>query len=289
MLRKEHKVSHISSEAIFATPTMKPAKVLLSLVFCFLLILTDINYKSSEILRAYGKDILTPVIYIAKSPVFIFNKVIDFFNSRQDLRFTINALEQENLKLKSKNSLMNEISFKNRRLNSLEESIEGNQNNYYLVKKKFLSTNELKPVMTVGINSREEVFTKNNAVLSEKGLLGRVISQGLLNAEVMLVQDSRSLVPVVSSSSRLHAILQGSGLSRLGHLNNIKKSAEFKIGEELYSSGLGGVYPPGYLVAKIETIKDNPDSEFLDIQVSFLQSPIDQDYFLVKKNIQTNE
>ena len=289
MLRKEHKVSHISSEAIFATPTMKPAKVLLSLVFCFLLILTDINYKSSEILRAYGKDILTPVIYIAKSPVFIFNKVIDFFNSRQDLRFTINALEQENLKLKSKNSLMNEISFKNRRLNSLEESIEGNQNNYYLVKKKFLSTNDLKPVMTVGVNSREEVFTKNNAVLSEKGLLGRIISQVLLNAEVMLVQDSRSLVPVVSSTSRLHAILQGSGLSRLGHLNNIKKSAEFKIGEELYSSGMGGVYPPGYPVAKIKTIKDNPDSEFLDIQVSFLQSPIDQDYFLVKKNIQTNE
>ena len=289
MLRKEHKVSHISSEAIFATPTMKPAKVLLSLVFCFLLILTDINYKSSEILRTYGKDILTPVIYIAKSPVFIFNKVIDFFNSRQDLRFTINALEQENLKLKSKNSLMNEIFFKNRRLNSLEESIEGNQNNYYLVKKKFLSTNDLKPVMTVGVNSREEVFTKNNAVLSEKGLLGKIISQGLLNAEVMLVQDSRSLVPVVSSTSRLHAILQGSGLSRLGHLNNIKKSAEFKIGEELYSSGLGGVYPSGYPVAKIKTIEDNPDSEFLDIQVSFLQSPIDQDYFLVKKNIQTNE
>ena len=289
MLRKEHKVSHISSEAIFATPTMKPAKVLFSLVFCFLLILTDINYKSSEILRAYGKDILTPVIYIAQSPVFIFNKVIDFFNSRQDLRFTINALEQENLKLKSKNSLMNEISFENRRFNSLEESIEDNPNNYYLVKKKFLSTNDLKPTMTVGINSREEVFAKNNAVLSEKGLVGRVISQGLLNAEVMLVQDSRSLVPVVSSSSRLHAILQGSGLSRLGHLNNIKKSAEYKIGEELYSSGLGGVYPPGYLVAKIKTIKDNPDSEFLDIQVSFLQSPIDQDYFLVKKNIQTNE
>jgi rod shape-determining protein MreC len=289
MLRKEHKVSHISSEAIFATPMMKPAKVLLSLVFCLFLILTDINYKSSETLRAYGKDILTPVIYIAKSPIFIFNKVIDFFNSRQDLRFTINALEQENFKLKSINSLMNEIVFENRRFNSLEESIEDNPNNYYLVKKKFLSTNDLKPTMTVGISSREEAFTKNNAVLSEKGLLGRVISQGLLNAEVMLVQDSRSLVPVVSSSSRLHAILQGSGLSRLGHLNNIKKSAEYNIGEELYSSGLGGVYPPGYLVAKIKTIKDNPDSEFLDIQVSFLQSPVDQDYFLVKKNIQTNE
>ena len=289
MLRKEHKVSHISSEAIFAIPTMKPIKVLLSLVFCFLLILMDINYKSSEILRAYGKDMLTPVIYIAKTPVFIFNTVIDFFNTRQDLRFIINALEQENLKLKSINSLMNEISFENRRLNSLEDSIEDNPDNYYLVKKKFLSTNDLKPVMTVSVNSREEVFAKNNAVLSEKGLLGRIVSKGLLNAEVMLVQDSRSLVPVVSSQSRLHAILQGSGLSRLGYLNNIKKSAEYKIGEELYSSGLGGVYPSGYPVAKIKAIKDNPDNEFLDIQVAFLQSPVDQDYFLVKKNIQADE
>jgi rod shape-determining protein MreC len=289
MLRKEHKVSHISSEAIFAIPTMKPIKVLLSLVFCFLLILMDINYKSSEILRAYGKDMLTPVIYIAKTPVFIFNTVIDFFNTRQDLRFIINALEQENLKLKSINSLMNEISFENRRLNSLEDSIQDNPDNYYLVKKKFLSTNDLKPVMTVSVSSREEILVKNNAVLSEKGLLGRIISQGLFNAEVMLVQDSRSLIPVVSSTSRLHAILQGSGLSRLGRLNNIKKSAEYKIGEDLYSSGLGGVYPSGYPVAKIKAIKDNPDNEFLDIQVVFLQSPIDQDYFLVKKSIQVDE
>jgi rod shape-determining protein MreC len=288
MLRKEHKVSHISSEAIFAIPMMKPAKVLLSLVFCFILILSDINYKSSEILRAYGKDILSPVIYIAKSPVLIFNKVIELFNTRQDLKFTINELEQENIKLKSINSLMNEISFENRRLKSLKDSIEGNLNNYYLVKKKFLSTNDLKPVLTVGINSTQEVLT-NNAVLSEKGLLGRIISQGFLTAEVMLVQDPRSLVPVVSSKSRLHAILQGSGLSRLGHLNNIKKSAEYKIAEELYSSGLGGVYPSGYPVATIKTIKDNPDNEFLDIQVAFLQSPIDQDYFLVKKNVQVNE
>jgi rod shape-determining protein MreC len=143
--------------------------------------------------------------------------------------------------------------------------------------------------MTVSVSSREEILVKNNAVLSEKGLLGRIISQGLFNAEVMLVQDSRSLIPVVSSTSRLHAILQGSGLSRLGRLNNIKKSAEYKIGEELYSSGLGGVYPSGYPVAKIKAIKDNPDNEFLDIQVVFLQSPIDQDYFLVKKSIQVDE
>jgi len=280
MLRKEHKVSHISSEAIFAIPTMKPTKVLLSLIFCFLLILSDINYKSSDIVRGYGKDILNPIIYIAKTPVFIFENLMDFFSSRKDLQVTLLALKKENLKLKSINTLLNEISYENRRLNSLTESIKENTNNYYLVKKQYLAANDLKPVMTVNINRNEKGYGKNNSILSEKGVVGRIVSVGFYNAEVMLIQDPRSLIPVISSTSRLHAILQGSGLGRLGNLKNIKKSANYKLGEELYSSGLGGVFPSGYPVAKIETIEDNPGNEFLDIQVSFLQSPINQDYFL---------
>ena len=288
MLRKEHKVSHISSEAIFAIPTMKPAKVLVSLIFCFLLILTDINYKSSDILRAYGKDILTPIIYAAKAPFFIFTSVVDFFSLREDLRSTIQNLEQENLKLKSINSLMDETLFEKSRLDSLERAFKYNKEDYNFVKKQYLSTNDLKPVMTVGLNIQEG-FKENNSVLSEKGLLGRITSVGFLSAEVMLIQDSRSLIPVISSSSRLHSILQGTGLNRLGSLNNVKKSAEYKIGEELYSSGLGGVFPYGYPVGKIESIEDNPDDEFLDIKVSFLQSPLNQDYFLVLRSHKSDE
>lgn len=289
MLRKEHKVSHISSEAIFAIPTMKPIKVLASLIFCLLLILTDINYKSSDIVRAYGKDILTPIIYAAKAPFFIFNSVVDFFSLRGDLRSKIQNLEQENLKLKSINSLMDEALFEKSRLDSLERAFTYNKEDYHFVKKQYLSTNDLKPIMTVGLGIQDKGFKENNAVLSEKGLLGRITSVGLLNAEVMLIQDSRSLIPVISSTSRLHSILQGAGLSRSGSLNNVKKSAEYKIGEELYSSGLGGVFPYGFPVARIESIKDNPDNEFLDIRVSFLQSPLNQDYFIVFQSHKSDE
>ena len=289
MLRKEHKVSHISSEAIFAIPTMKPSKVLASLILCFILILTDLNYKSSDILRAYGKDILTPIIYTAKAPFIIFNSIIDFFSFREDLRLSIQTLEEENLKLKSINSLMDQTLFEKSRLDSLERSYKYNEGDYYFVKKKYLSTNDLKPVMTVGLNIQGEGFNEDDAFLSDKGLLGRITSVGLLNAEVMLIQDSRSLIPVISSTSRLHAILQGAGLSRLGRLNNVKKSAEYKIGEELYSSGLGDVFPYGYPVGKIESIQDRPDDEFLEIQVSFLQSPLNQDYFLVLRSHKRDE
>ena len=289
MLRKEHKVSHISSEAIFATPAMKPTKVLFSLIICFLLILSDINYKSSDILRGYGNDILNPIIYISKTPSLLVRNLISFFSSREDLRLTIQTLEKENLKIQSINTLLEEISFENKRLNSLWDSIKEEPSQYSLVKKKHLSTNELKPVMTIGINRKEKGYAVNNAVISEKGILGRIISLGLYQAEVLLVEDPRSLIPVTSSSSRLHAILQGSGLGRLGNLKNIKKTANFEIGEKLYSSGLGGIFPSGYPIAKIESIVDSPDNEFLNVKVSFLQSPLNQDHFLVLRNFGSNE
>ena len=289
MLRKEHKVSHISSEAIFAIPAMKPAKVLFSLIVCFLLILSDINYKSSDILRGYGNDILNPIIYISKTPSLLVRNLISFFSSREDLRLTIQTLEKENLKIQSINTLLEEISFENKRLNSLWDSIKEEPGQYSLVKKKHLSTNELKPVMTIGINRKEKGYAVNNAVISEKGILGRIISLGLYQAEVLLVEDPRSLIPVTSSSSRLHAILQGSGLGRLGNLKNIKKTANFEIGEKLYSSGLGGIFPTGYPIAKIESIVDSPDNEFLNVKVSFLQSPLNQDHFLVLRNFGSDE
>ena len=289
MLRKEHKVSHISSEAIFAIPAMKPIKVLFSLIICFLLILSDINYKSSDILRGYGNDILNPIIYISKTPSLLVRNLISFFSSREDLRLTIQTLEKENLKIQSINTLLEEISFENKRLNSLWDSIKEEPGQYSLVKKKHLSTNELKPVMTIGINRKEKGYAVNNAVISEKGVLGRIISLGLYQAEVLLVEDPRSLIPVTSSSSRLHAILQGSGLGRLGNLKNIKKTANFEIGEKLYSSGLGGIFPTGYPIAKIESIVDSPDNEFLNVKVSFLQSPLNQDHFLVLRDFGSDE
>ena len=289
MLRKEHKVSHISSEAIFAIPAMKPTKVLFSLIICFLLILSDINYKSSDILRGYGNDILNPIIYISKTPSLLVRNLISFFSSREDLRLTIQTLEKENLKIQSINTLLEEISFENKRLNSLWDSIKEEPGQYSLVKKKHLSTNELKPVMTIGINRKEKGYAVNNAVISEKGVLGRIISLGLYQAEVLLVEDPRSLIPVTSSSSRLHAILQGSGLGRLGNLKNIKKTANFEVGEKLYSSGLGGIFPSGYPIAKIESIVDSPDNEFLNVKVSFLQSPLNQDHFLVLRDFGSDE
>ena len=144
-----------------------------------------------------------------------------------------------------------------------------------------LSSNTIKPILILDVNDPNSVLLVNQPVLSKEGIIGKVKSLGLRSVEVVLNQDPQSLIPVISSESRLHAILKGHGLERNGELINVKKTAQFKKGEELYSSGLGKLFPPNYLVGRVISVEDKADNEFLNIEVEFLKLPEEQEYFLV--------
>ena len=49
-------------------------------------------------------------------------------------------------------------------------------------------------------------------------------------------------------------------------------------------SGIAGIFPEGILVGEIVTINDLTDSDYLEIEVSFIQSPLNQDFYLIYKN-----
>ena len=207
---------------------------------------------------------------------------LSFFTSRQSLEEKVELLERENFKLEAINNSLDKLSIDLHKINSLRSSanLDLDDELFLISKKNFLSSNEYQPLLVLDVD-HDNNLKINNAVLSEEGLVGRVTNLGFLSAEVMLVQDVRSSIPIVSSESSLHASLKGMGLGRRGELNFIKKTASFREGEKLYTSGLGDVFPQGLLVGEIVSISDPVDSEFLKIEISFFSSPINQDYFLI--------
>ena len=69
-----------------------------------------------------------------------------------------------------------------------------------------------------------------------------------------------------------------------GKLKFISKTAEFSVGEKVYTSGLGHIFPDGILVGEVLSVTDPVDSEFLAVEIFFYSDPINQDYFLIYKN-----
>ena len=283
MLKREHKVSNISSEAIFAIPAMKPSRVIFASIFCLFLMITDIRYESGSYIRSFSNDMLKPITFFTRFPSQIYENFNLFFSSRVNLEKKIQSLEEENLKLKATNQLMEKISIDNSKLNALWSSLSIDKERFLISKKSFLSSNEYQPLLVLDINSKQ-IVKKDSAVVSEQGLAGRVSSVGFSSTEVLLVQDIRSSVPVISSDSSLHATLEGKGLGRNGKLKFLSKTAEFSAGERVYTSGLGEIFPDGILVGEVVSVTDPVDSEFLEVEIFFYSDPVNQDYFLIYKN-----
>jgi len=283
MRRREHKVSYLSSEAIFAIPAMKPSKVILSIFICSSLIFSDVYFESSSKIRGYAQDLFMPLGAIINVPVGLVSSIPDSFRTRSQLKYALEEAELENKKLNTINQFLERVSKENEELNTLWSSARLNFDNYSFAKKRTISSNEFQPLLTVDIGQNSETEV-NDVLLSSKGLIGKVISLGLYSAEIMLLHDVRSSVPIISEKSKLHGNVRGSGIGRPGNIEYIKKTATYELGEKVYTSGIAGIFPEGIFVGEITSIDDFADNEFLQVEVTFMQSPFNQDFYLIYKN-----
>tara|TARA_B100001175_G_scaffold177554_1_gene150846 strand:- start:4916 stop:5770 length:855 start_codon:yes stop_codon:yes gene_type:complete len=283
MRRREHKVSYLSSEAIFAIPAMKPSKVILSLLVCGSLMLSDVYYESSFKIRGYAQDLFMPLSLLVNAPLGLIVSIPDSLRTRSQLKVSLQQAEEENKKLKVVNQFLEKVSKENEELNALWSSARLNLDNYSFARKRSISSNEFQPLLTVDVDSKSNAGV-NDALLSPNGLVGKIISLGLYSAEIMLLYDVRSSVPIITEKSKLHGNVRGSGIGRAGNIEFIKKTASYELGEKVYTSGIAGLFPEGIFVGEVTTIDDLADSEFLKVEVSFIQSPFNQDFYLVYKN-----
>lgn len=88
------------------------------------------------------------------------------------------------------------------------------------------------------------------AVVNNKGLVGRVFSVGQHSSRVLLVTDLNSRIPVVVEETRVRAVLAGDNESE-PRLIYTSADSGFKIGQRVVTSGHGGAFPPGIPVGRI--------------------------------------
>ena len=91
-------------------------------------------------------------------------------------------------------------------------------------------------------------------VISERGVIGRVLETGRGSARVMLLTDSESVLPVRRAKGDIIAFAEGrgDGLLRV-RLVNLGVNP-LKVGDLMVTSGAGGYYRPGVAVAVISSI-----------------------------------
>ena len=102
-------------------------------------------------------------------------------------------------------------------------------------------------------------------VLDHKGVVGQVVSAGNNTARVILLTDQTHAIPIRVLRNDIKGILSGTGKINLMDLSNIPHDTDIQVGDQLITSGLGGVFPDGYPVAKVVNVKTDLSKPFLEI------------------------
>lgn len=114
-----------------------------------------------------------------------------------------------------------------------------------------------------GISFRDPVVLGNQ-------VLGQISGLGNSYACVMSIQSQQSCVPVITEGERLHGMAIGSGKRNLTlELRNPYGSVA--SGEIAFTSGIGGIYPPGLEVGRLQYLSDERIELEASIQLDQLE------------------
>lgn len=110
-----------------------------------------------------------------------------------------------------------------------------------------------KHIAIINLGAKDMVFV-GQAVLDAHGVLGQVVEVAKETSKVSLVTSPGTSVPVRSKNSIkgfAHGIGEGS------EITNVITGSKISLGEKIYSSGVGKVYPMGYPYGVVAGISDN--------------------------------
>ncbi len=176
----------------------------------------------------------------------------------------INKLQQENETLKQKNAELEqelrEFEMVKSENTTLREylNLSEQYGNYETKAADIISKDfgNYSNVFVINIGQKDGI-KPNMTVISDKGLVGYVISTSDNTSKVQTIIDTASTVSATLSSSRDNLICKGT-LENKGLLkaSNIPTTATLIQGDKIETSGMGGIYKKGILIGTIKKIEN---------------------------------
>ena len=175
------------------------------------------------------------------------------------LNKTINALKEENLRLR-------EAAIANMRLRKLllfKEEFRGS-----MVSAEVISEDPSSWFKTVILDKgSKDGIEKKMAVVTSEGMIGRVIEVSRSVSKVLLSTDHRSAIDVMVQRTRAKGILEGR-VNQTCQLKYVSRADDVRMGDDIISSGLGGMFPKGLLLGRVSKIKREGSGLFQYVEVT---------------------
>ncbi|SAL43176.1 rod shape-determining protein MreC [Caballeronia arvi] len=237
------------------------ARLIFFVVLAIALLISDARFSTLEIVRGMLGAGLYPLQRAALVPR-------DIFMGAADLAVTSATLRSENAKLADKNLELSvkagdaaQLAIENAHLRALLNLQSRASTEETPAEIQYDTRDPFTQKVVIGKGSQQNI-QDGAPVVTEDGVIGQVTRVFPLQSEVTLLTDKDQAVPVQIARTGLRSVIYGTPKGDTLDLRFVPISADVQAGDELVTSGLDGIYPPGLPVAKVLRVDKQADTAF---------------------------
>ncbi len=212
-----------------------------------------------NVVEALIRDVIVSVERIVGTP---FKGIGGWLGDFNELR----EVQKENDILKESIDKISSIETENIELRKEIEDLKKELNiEYVLTDYEYLNATVVSRNISYWYNTltidkgKKDGIDKEMVVINATGLIGKVINATDYSAEVRLVTTSdtnnKISVSITNGTNKLNGLINGYDYDKgTLEVEGISNTEEVAIGDKVYTSGLGGVFPSGILIGTVESI-----------------------------------
>lgn len=217
--------------------------------------------------RYYLTTLLSPLQYLASSPLELMDWVAESLKSREQLHQENHQYQQRELELAAQLQRLSHLQEENQRLRALLGSPVSDSFRKMIARVQSVDSNPFSLQVVINKGKHDGVY-EGQPVLDESGVVGQVLYVGRSASRVLLIADSSHAIPVRNQRNDVRLVAVGKGDIHQLELQYVTKSADVKIGDLLVTSGLGGRFPEGYPVARVVNYSRDEQQVYAQVKLA---------------------
>ncbi len=241
------------SSRLFAGNAAGTLRLIVYLALAVVLMVLDQRNGWLWRLRSAASVVVEPVYRLAGLPAAGVHTLGVAFSDRQYLTSQNQRLREDLLLANAKLNRMAAVAEQNERLKQLLDTQHSLKLNVQLARVIGVDLGAYRYQLTLNMGSRDGV-KPGQPVIDAHGVMGQVKEVLPHTAVVMLITDPAHAIPVTIARTGLRTVAYGTRDGDQLSLPNLPLAAIVHVGDKLLTSGIGGRFPPGFPVGRIDQV-----------------------------------
>lgn len=228
-----------------------------------------------ETARLWMTAAVNPLYVVVQAPSDAWRWLTGSFSDRARLREENAMLSEELRRTRVKLLQFEALHEENRRLRGVREASQGIAERTLIAQIMNVDVDPFRHRVRIDKGAADGVF-EGQPILDAFGIVGQVVRVEQYSSLIILVTDAAHAIPVQINRNGVRSIAVGTGDLHKLNLPFLTGDADVKPGDLLVSSGLDGVFPPGYPVGSVTKVESSPAETFALVEAKPL-AQLDRD------------